>query len=1561
MNHKTEKEMRTLLDQIRHKKSRNRIMKILAIGVVLATAGMLIIPAVTMEKKPLCGLEEHTHSAECYKEEKKLICGMEEVPGHQHTEACKKQKRTLICELPEKEGHRHTASCYEIKRTLTCTLPEGADHTHTDSCYTEEKILICELPEEEGHKHDDSCYRMEEIVCGLEEQEPGHIHTDACYETVTTLICKKPEHKHTENCYEQSNPEADVETENVWKKSVEGAELTKNWGTDLIEVASTQLGYKESTKNFIWDEEGNKKGYTRYGDWYGDRYGHWCAMFISFCMEHARIPEEVVPREASCRRWIQDLQNTELYETSDISTPVPGDLIFFDRNHDDISEHVGIVKEVVTNEDKSKVRTIEGNTGGNVVKEKEYSLYDDRILGYGKVTKAQERYEKLLAANAGKAEFTFENEDVTVTLSLSGLTEFLPEDTKLEVKKLTTDNSPEFYQEVVNEATKEIKDKKMALSNINVFDMKLVSGGEKLDIQPYVEADVRASFHTPLFEKEEAQQAAEFRTFSLEEPEKDTKDTTEKPLPAEVEGSYSGVQDGITEVAYTSKGVTPFAVTLANKTESGKFWKQIRNSSEIQSFHEYIIVSAEGNYALTNNRNTSSRYNYTPIVMEPVKGNPDYYRISQVPTTARWTYTPQKMGNSFVTRIDLRYQQIFVDNNQAAALTINNSRNPGCWEISTYDSYYGYRYYLNKAGGDFMSSSYRQTLQSQVSYQYSKTSDMLILEEVDTTLTIPEDAVERVDGTEMGTAEKPSYPAYINVSGEKTGTYDAGDGITGTYASDPSTSQIENSFGHHPRHGNNNDYEAQKVDNGKALMDKSVIYKADDYQAFDSYEEGTFGVTLSALGQVFDTNTEEVKIPMDVLFILDMSNSMNEYDSGQSQNRAQILVEAVNNTIDQIMKIHPDNRVCAVGYNSQVQELMELDRYAPSEYLKYDQYNYEHGRIIAPRSQKGLLCENGTYTQLGIAKGVEVMNRRTDTDYPVTIGGETKRVPRKPVVILISDGEPTHCTSHYMDVMNNPYYGDGIAQEYNAKGVQGYYTILSANYYKRMVGIHYDNPALMFTVAFGMKEKDFSREEGSIATTHYRATIMKPTAENIELLRDSRTTQNVEGMLYDLLKGNYGKHDVQIGARLNLINGRLPNTIVPINQVNAYRGDYNYADRAYLGNTGYDGVAKALNEIVNISKVVNIEYSYETQADKSLILSDPIGAGMEVKGDPVLRYNGTNYRPTAKQDTGNATVYSYSGVVPMDPHSGRKIDLSTIKVRIERDSSGRQKVVMEIPPDTLPVYAVDKTMSFYYESLPVRLTYQVGLSISGREEIQAMSSGETKTFYTNSYTGGEHAEGRLDPSVKNPYYKQNGWQKNTDKTANPTGTDSTSLELSGNRNHVTQRLGNNGKLTFTRTDIPGHELSVQKKWLDYDGKEKTKELPKEITADLYRTYIDESGKKIREDVVKDFKLSEENGWKKTFTPAELNEVSGREYQYYVNEKSVEGYKVSYSNDGVAETTPEDPILITNRYIYGDFILPESGGPGTTLFTGIGMALIAVALVFGYVLRQKRGERRNRAS
>ena len=53
--------------------------------VVFCTVYVLILPAITLERKTTCGQEEHVHTEECYSVDGHLICGREE---HLHTETC---------------------------------------------------------------------------------------------------------------------------------------------------------------------------------------------------------------------------------------------------------------------------------------------------------------------------------------------------------------------------------------------------------------------------------------------------------------------------------------------------------------------------------------------------------------------------------------------------------------------------------------------------------------------------------------------------------------------------------------------------------------------------------------------------------------------------------------------------------------------------------------------------------------------------------------------------------------------------------------------------------------------------------------------------------------------------------------------------------------------------------------------------------------------------------------------------------------------------------------------------------------------------------------------------------------------------------------------------------------------------------------------------------------------------------------------------------------------------------------------------------------------------------
>lgn len=59
--------------------------------VVFCTVYALILPAITLERKTVCGREEHSHTEECYSSDGQLTCGKTE---HTHTESCYADDKT---------------------------------------------------------------------------------------------------------------------------------------------------------------------------------------------------------------------------------------------------------------------------------------------------------------------------------------------------------------------------------------------------------------------------------------------------------------------------------------------------------------------------------------------------------------------------------------------------------------------------------------------------------------------------------------------------------------------------------------------------------------------------------------------------------------------------------------------------------------------------------------------------------------------------------------------------------------------------------------------------------------------------------------------------------------------------------------------------------------------------------------------------------------------------------------------------------------------------------------------------------------------------------------------------------------------------------------------------------------------------------------------------------------------------------------------------------------------------------------------------------------------------
>lgn len=217
----------------------------------------------------------------------------------------------------------------------------------------------------EEHKHSDSCYTAE-IIC-----TESHEHTDSCYKK--TLVCDKEEHIHTTICY--SDPEADVESKEIWEKTLPD-NLMGNSKSDLAAVAESQLGYNESVKNYAVDKDGAVKGYTRYGDWYGDKYGDWNAMFVSFCLNYAGIPESKAPYSSSSADMAEQFKWKNIYKSSNDYSPEIGDIAFIDTDNNNKADIAGIVTDVSAD----KIKVIEGDFE-NKVERKSYNLGE--ISGYG--------------------------------------------------------------------------------------------------------------------------------------------------------------------------------------------------------------------------------------------------------------------------------------------------------------------------------------------------------------------------------------------------------------------------------------------------------------------------------------------------------------------------------------------------------------------------------------------------------------------------------------------------------------------------------------------------------------------------------------------------------------------------------------------------------------------------------------------------------------------------------------------------------------------------------------------------------------------------------------------------------------------------------------------------------------------------------------------------------------------------------------------------------------------------------------------------------------------------
>ena len=244
----------------------------------------------------------------------------------------------------------------------------------------EEQSDVVTLDDKKVQKLKDIFWEMNEISSRVEEvekdiettDENGNVKSEKVTRKVLYIEIKK---KTVEEMIEKYNMNekqkeqlAEIRKEeylSMWSNVLYGSSAGSN---DIVQVAFSQIG---------------NVGGQPYWSWYGfSSRVEWCACFVSWCANQCGyIDSGIIPKFASCEvEGVTWFKTCGLWQEKGYS-PKAGDIIFFDwaDKRDGKADHVGIVSKC----ENGKVYTIEGNTRGDICKQKEYSINSSDILGYG--------------------------------------------------------------------------------------------------------------------------------------------------------------------------------------------------------------------------------------------------------------------------------------------------------------------------------------------------------------------------------------------------------------------------------------------------------------------------------------------------------------------------------------------------------------------------------------------------------------------------------------------------------------------------------------------------------------------------------------------------------------------------------------------------------------------------------------------------------------------------------------------------------------------------------------------------------------------------------------------------------------------------------------------------------------------------------------------------------------------------------------------------------------------------------------------------------------------------
>ena len=604
---------------------------------------------------------------------------------------------------------------------------------------------------------------------------------------------------------------------------------------------------------------------------------------------------------------------------------------------------------------------------------------------------------------------------------------------------------------------------------------------------------------------------------------------------------------------------------------------------------------------------------------------------------------------------------------------------------------------------------------------------------------------------------------------------------------------------------------------GRIWTDKSVYSANTVFETFgggkhtamlDASKGENFLVTYSSLG-TSKAVSGETQAPIDVMFVIDISGSMSNSDSGMDNGRSRIAntVSAVNTAIDKLLAMNAYTRIGVVAFSTNATILLPLDRYTktrsrgsevpffslssgePSNSGSVTLYTNAINARTGNTIEKSTSVSGGTNTQLGLYTGMNAL--ATESSTTVNVGGST--IKRTPSVVLLSDGAITYTSSgNWWNGVSNSNNGNGSSPYYG----NGFKMLLTGAYMKDVINDHYQvegtsSEVTLYTIGMGISE--LNNYERYMFDTYYTGEqhlayiALNPGAHldhNNEMAKNIRKAW--ETYTSQAPNGN-GTVSVTVSSESSYTVAHPQSPLKDVytatdkdalkNLVNAYYD----ADNANAVANVFDQIVSSIS--LSAPQVPTELKSADFMSDGYITYVDPIGKYMEVKDVKTILYAGTAFETKTVTKSGNTTTYTFDGQIDSAVYG--KQSISSIIITVTKDSNGDETVTVKIPAGAIPIRINSVTLNADGSvkthtnngAYPARVIYSVGI----KNDVKAVAdNGETYidltkidetyrkantnadgtiNFYANKYSkntvngitvGDAYVE--FEPSHTNPFY-----------------------------------------------------------------------------------------------------------------------------------------------------------------------------------------------------------------